>query len=94
MILEQQIWKAKRGRRDEVVALARAAFARMGEPCRLLMPITHPGDLVILEFEHKDLGAHAQFWAAWNADPGYQAYQQELKALVEPEHRTELYQVL
>ena len=94
MILEQQIWKAKRRRRDKVVALAKAECARMGIPYRIYTPMTHPGEIVIIEFQFEDLSEHARFWDTWRAQPETQEYQKRLSELVETQHHNELYRVL
>jgi len=94
MILEQLIWKAKKGRKDEVAALCKAECERRGVPYRIYTPITHPGQILILEFQFEDMAEQARSWAGWDADPQAQAFVKQLRELVEPEHRRELYKVL
>ncbi|MFH1086616.1 MAG: hypothetical protein V1772_12755 [Chloroflexota bacterium] len=94
MILEQQIWKAKRGRKDDLAALGKAEGERMGIPYRIYTPITHPGNIVILEFQFADLAEHARFWAKWRIEPEAEAFLRQLGDLVESQHRNELYRVL
>ena len=93
MILEQQIWKAKMRCRDDLAALCKTEGERMGIPYRVYTPITHPSNLVILELQFADLAERARHWADWATQPEAQAYQQQLRELVEPEHRNELYKV-
>lgn len=94
MLIEQRIWKARRGQRDALIALATAECARIALPTRILTPLTHPGDLLIIEYHFADLAEHARFWAAAAADPAALAYQRALADLVEPQHRVELFTVL
>jgi hypothetical protein len=77
-----------------VIALGKAEGVRLGIPLRVYTPITHPGNLVMFEYQFADLAEQARFWAAYNADPEALAFQAQLRALVEREHRKELYQVL
>jgi hypothetical protein len=94
MILEQQIWKAKVGRKDDLVALGKALAARTGIACRISTPLTHPSTVVVFEFPFEDLAQQARFWARWNAEPEVQRLLQRLRDLVEKEHRNELFKVL
>jgi hypothetical protein len=94
VILEQLIWKARKGRRDDLVALGKAECERRGVPYRIYTPITHPGNVVIFEFQFEDMAEHAKSWARWNTEPEAQEFVKQLRELVELEHHTELYKVL
>ena len=94
MILEQQIWKAKAGHRDDLAALGKVLGERMGVPYRVYTPLTHPSTLVMFEFQFEDLAQQTKLWAKWNAEPEMQELQRQLHELVEKEHRNELYRVL
>jgi len=94
MILEQHLWKAKRGQKDSVVALAKAELERRGIPFRVYTSLTHPGNIVIWELQFQDMAENAKCWARWNAEPQAQEFQKQLHELTEIQHHTELYQVL
>jgi hypothetical protein len=94
MILEQQFWKAKAGRKDDLAALGKALGQRMCVPYRIYTPLTHPSTIVVFEFQFDDLAQHGTLWAKWNAQPEAQEFQRQLRELVEKEHRNELHKVL
>lgn len=94
MIVEQRIWKAKRGHRAEAVALSKAECKRMGVSYRVTTLLTHPGDVFIVEYQFADLAEHARVWAQWAQDPQARAFEAQFLPLVEREHRVELLQVL
>ncbi len=94
MILELQLWKAKPGHKEALIALGKAECQRIGITNRIYTSLTHPGNVVIFEYQFNDLGEQTNFWARWRAEPQAQEYLQRLGELVEREHRNELYQVL
>lgn len=94
MILELHIWKAKPGHKEDLIALGKAEGQRMGIPCRVYTSLTHPGNMIIFEYQFASLAEQAKFWAQWRAEPEAQEFLRRLDELAEKEHRKELYQVL
>jgi hypothetical protein len=95
MILEQRIFKAKMGCRDQVVALGKAEGKRMGDPYqRAYAPMTGPSYIVIFEFLHEDMAELNKYWAKWSAVPEAIEFEKRLAELIENEERYELYTIL
>ena len=76
MLINRMTFNVKRGHRDEVAALLKAATEQSGytRAFRIYTPETGSFEIVAVEWEYESLEEYGRFWAEWNATPEAAAF--------------------
>jgi hypothetical protein len=88
MILARDVFHAKYGRGDELVALFKESFARMPEAMttgapRLMTDLSGRYFTVVTEYEVEDLAAWERMFAAMMAQPDTGGFMDRMNELIE-----------
>ena len=93
MLVQRSTFKAKQGRWEELVALAKTGGDVASPPhaWRLYSSNIGPHSVVALEFEFESLGEYETYWAEWGASPERPAFIEKWNELTETGGTTEIW---